>query len=197
MFRYLRGTYDYSLTLGGNIEVIGYTDAAYGDDIPTGRSTAGYLFFVGSGAVTWSSKRQQVVALSTTEAEYMAAAHAAKEAIWISGFLSEIGVEGHHPIHLKGDNTGSIDLSKDSQFHPRTKHINMRYHFIRECVNNGHIALDYVPTNAMVADALTKPLAVGPFSRFVSQVGLRAVTDSSSSLSSRTSGSVERSEHEE
>ena len=127
VLRYLKGTMDTMLTLGGNPTrgVIGYSDASHADDPRTGRSTTGYVFTLGDGAITWSSKRQTLVALSTTEAEYLAGTEGAKEALWIKGVMEGMGIEaGKLPLY--GDNHGALALSDNSEFHARTKHFNLR-----------------------------------------------------------------------
>jgi len=171
VLRYINATRDLSLVLGGQPDLVGYADAAFADDIASSRSTGAYAFVLGNGAVSWSSKRQSVVALSTTEAEYMAAAYAAKEALWLGDYLRELGIDVG-PVLLYGDNTGALALAQDAQFHARTRHIRLRYHFIRECVSAGEIDYRYISTTAMVADALTKPLAVDRFRHLCASLGL-------------------------
>jgi hypothetical protein len=165
VIRYVNSTLDARLRLGGKLDplILGYSDSSYGDDPTTARSTTGYAYTLGdSSLVSWSSKRQQSVALSTTEAEYMAASASAKEAIWLAGFLFELlmSPNGSKPITVQiyGDNRGSLILSKSSAFHPRSKHINIRHHFVREAVNNGSVRFDYMPTEQLPADAFTKAL---------------------------------------
>ena len=102
---------------------------------------------MGRGAVSWSSKKQYIIALSSTEAEYIALTHAAKEAIWLHTFLSELQGVPYGPVPINCDNQGAIALSKDNWFHARTKHIDLRYHFIRECIADDNVAIKYIPTN--------------------------------------------------
>jgi hypothetical protein len=125
---------------GGNL--IGYVDCAYGDCQETRRSTAGYVFLLGGGAVSWKSRRQQTIALSTVEAEYMAATQGAKETIWVRRLLTEIGRSSltSHDSRLLGTRQrthsdgyqGALDLAKNPQFHDKTKHIDIQQHWIRE-----------------------------------------------------------------
>ena len=112
------------------------------------------------GAVTYSSKKQGSVALSTTESEYMALLHALKEQIWILRFLKEIGYDASNQNIIYCDNQSAIALAHNPEHHARTKHIDIQYHFIRNCVENGTTRLEYCPTEDMVADGLTK--ALGP-----------------------------------
>ena len=127
---------------------------------------------MGNGAVTWSSKKQGVVALSSTEAEYIAQTHAAKELIWLRTFLGEVSSKFTQPTTLHCDNQGAIALSKDNKFHARTKHIDIRYHFIREAVEDNKIHMSYIPTDENVADIFTKPLARPKFEKFAKMLGL-------------------------
>lgn len=173
IFRYLRGTTSLGITYGrSNTELVGYTDSDYAGDSDTRRSTSGYVFKIGGGAVTWMSQRQKVVALSTTEAEYIAASEATKEAIWLRLLLSGIGVNMDNPIEMRLDNQGSIKLIGNPQFHKRTKHIDVRYHFIREKFENGDIDVSYVPSEDELADILTKGLAKNVFQRLRGEIGV-------------------------
>ena len=163
ILRYIKGTIKYRLQLGGTrIVLSGYCDADWAGDLDSRRSTTGYAFVLGKGIVSWSSKRQSVVALSTAEAEYMAATHAVKEAIWLRELLKNLlptyGDE-KAPVEISSDNQGCIAMSKNPAFHSRSKHIHIRYHFIREKVEANEIELKYCPTNEMIADVLTKPLS--------------------------------------
>jgi len=118
----------------------------------------GYAFLIDGGAVSWSSKQQELIVLSTTEGEYVAATHAAKEALWLRSFISEVFGSNLESTTLFSDNQSAIALSRDHQYHARTKHIDIRYHFIRWVIDNGSIRLIYCPTEDMIADTLTKPL---------------------------------------
>jgi len=135
-------------------------------------SISGYSFLINGGAVSWSSKKQPIVALSTTKAEYIAAAHATKEALWLWAFLGEVTRPLSAPITLHCDNQSAIALMKDGQFHARTKHIDLRFHFICKAVADGIIAISYCPTQAMVADILTKLLNRGKMGEHAGSLGL-------------------------
>ena len=172
VLRYLRGTVNAALVLGGsNTTLTGYSDASFGNDQDTGRSVTGYAFMVGQGVVSWSSKRQASVALSTTEAEYMAATSSAQEAIWLSTLLTDLG-EVVPMVNLYGDNHGSLALSATTDFHPRTKHINIRFHFIKEAVKDGLVNYVYLSTDQLPADALTKPLSLAKHKQFFEALGM-------------------------
>ena len=160
IYRYLLGTKTLRLLYGGGEkELIGYADAD-GSMAEDRRATSGYAFLVDGGAVSWSTKRQEIVSLSTTESEYVAATHAAKEALWLRSLIGQ--VFGPFPLDtattLFSDNQSAIALSKDHQYHARTKHIDIRFHLIRWIIDDGKIRLIYCPTNDMVADTLTKAL---------------------------------------
>ena len=140
-------------------------------------SISGFAFFLGNGSVSWSSKKQSIVTLSSTESEYVALTHAAKDVIWIHKLLAEISPiypeRPPPPSTLFCDNQGAIRLSKDSTFHARTKHIDVHFHFIRQTVSQNQISLDYIPTTDMIADIFTKSLSFHKFSGFRSLLGVR------------------------
>ena len=162
LMRYLKGTLDYRLTYGSKdldaAKFITYCDASHGDCPDSGRSTGGYLVKLGSGAVSWSSKLQSIVALSTTEAEYVAAVDAGKEIIWMRSILTEFGYSMDSASSLLMDNQSAISVSKNPEHHGRMKHLDLRFYWLRDTVEAGHIKPRYIPTGEMVADALTKPL---------------------------------------
>jgi ribonuclease HI len=158
VLHYLIGTKSHELTYGGERhDLEGYTDAD-GAMQEHRHAVSGYAFIMDGGAVSWSSKKQELVTLSTAEAEYVAATHAAKEAIWLCQLLSDIHPSAPTCIPLHCDNQAAIKLATDDNYHARTKHIDVRYRFIRQTVKQGAIALAYCPTEDMVADALTKAL---------------------------------------
>jgi hypothetical protein len=167
---YLVATADLRLTYSGDATkraLIGYSDANWagrgGDN--DGKSTSGWIVKLGSGPISWSSKKQNMVALSTTESEYVAVSLAAQEIIWLRYLLIECGVTGNAATKLYCDNTAAIALSENSKISQRTKHINVRYHFIRDCVKAGTIEVKWVSTQRQPADLLTKPLGPHIFLR--------------------------------
>eukprot|EP00253_Pinus_taeda_P011002 PITA_11002 len=119
--------------------------------------TSGYVFHMGSGAISWASKKQRIVALSTAEVEYVAATAVACQAVWMRRMLRSLSQEQAKATVIFCDNSSAIALSKNSMFHKRTKHIDTRFHYIRELVNNGEIILEHCSTQEQVADILTKP----------------------------------------
>jgi hypothetical protein len=161
---YIKATLDYKISYHretqNGIKPYGFVDADYaGDLLDTGRSTGAYIFMMSGGPVSWSSKRQETVALSTTEAEYMATSRACQQAVWMYSFMREAGLEQPTPATLYNDNTGSIALTKNKKGHKKAKHIHIRYHYIRERVGSGDVAVVHVPSKENLADILTKPLS--------------------------------------
>ena len=163
IFRYLRGTTHLGLLYSKTVEtesLTGYSDADWAGDCNDHRSTTGYLFQIGGTAVIWKSKKQSCVALSTAEAEYMALSSAAQEAVWMRELVSDLGNPPNNSTVIFEDNQSAISMAKNPQYHGRTKHINIKYHFIREQVANATICLKYCKTEDMLTDLLTK--GVGP-----------------------------------
>jgi hypothetical protein len=174
IYRYLAGTRDLWLTYGETRRVLeGYADAD-GSMSEDRRAITGYAFLIDGGAVSWSSKRQEIVSLSTTESEYVAATHGMKEALWLRSLLSEVFEPIKPPTTLFSDNQAAISLTRDHQYHARTKHIDVRYHFIRWVIEQGSLRLVYCPTDDMVADTLTKALPSAKVKHFAAGLGLRA-----------------------
>ena len=172
IFRYLKGTMELWLTYGvSKSDLTGYTDAD-GSMAEDRHAISGYAFLIHGGAVSWSAKRQEIVALSTTEAEYVAITHTAKEAIWLHALIHQIFDINIPATTLFSDNKSTIELTKDHQYHARTKHIDIHFHFIQYIVEQGSIRLIYCPTDEQLADALTKALPSMKAKHFASQFGL-------------------------
>ncbi len=178
---YLAGTPNYGICFKKeNCKMIlGYSDADFARDLDNRRSTTGYIFLHCGGPIVWASKRQRTTALSTTEAEYVAGCESAKEAVWINRLLKEIGKEDSLPVPLLCDNQSAIRLAKNPEFHQRTKHVDIKYHFIREQYENGVIDLQYVGTENQLADILTKPLETKRFQYLRQKIGVIDVKESS------------------
>ena len=136
------------------------------------RSTNGFMFSLGSAAVTWSSKKQPTVALSSTEAEYRGAATAACEVVWLQKLLHDLDAQVDNPVVIYCDNMRSIQLARNPVFHARTKHIEVHYHFVREEVLAGEIDLAYVSTHEQIADIFTKALGAEKLQMFRSLLGV-------------------------
>ena len=171
VMRYLQGTRDWRIIYGAKRPLVGYSDADYAGDVDTRRSTTGQAFLWGGGAISWGSKIQATVAASTTEAEYVAAAMAAKEAIWLQRLVRELGAGGE-PVVMHCDSQGAIALMRNPTSSNRTKHIDVAHHFVRECVDGGAIKVVAVGTADMVADCLTKPLPTEAFNKCRAALGL-------------------------
>src|SRR6266567_9151639 len=172
IFHYLKGTKDLWLSYGEKArELTGYADTD-GNMAEDRHAISRYAFLLLSGAVSWSTKWQKIISLSTTESEYVAATYAAKEALWLRSLLSQIFDTTLEPTTLFSDNQSAIALTKDHQYHARTKHIDIRFHFIRWIVENGSLRLIYCLTNDMVADSLTKALPSPKVKHFAKELGL-------------------------
>jgi transposase InsO family protein len=172
---YLARTREKGLELGGRQQspLEGWVDADWAGCRDTRRSTTGYVFKINGSAITWCSRRQQTVASSTVEAEYIATAEAAREAIWLRNLLKELGFKSLSSTLLHVDNQGALRLALNPSTHQRTKHIDIKHHLIRELVESGTIDLEYVPTQKQEADILTKALP-GPQHWVISlRLGLR------------------------
>jgi hypothetical protein len=159
VLRYLKGTRTMALTLGGTqpIALVGHGDADYANDAGW-KSIMGYMFSLGSSAISWASRKQKVVALSSTESEYIAASEGAKDACWLRMLLRGLTVPVDSATSLFCDNNSAIVLANDQSLYTRAKHINTRYHHIRDCVEKEKIRLLRVPTENNTADTLTKAL---------------------------------------
>ena len=190
VFRYLKGTLNLGIEYNKDAvqgqELVGYSDADYAGDRDNRRSTSGFVFMLAGGPITWLSKKQTSVALSTCEAEYMAMSKASTEAMWLRKLLHEIDFSTpptppatNLDIAIKpmlyADNQGAIALTENPVFHNKTKHIENQYHYIRERMAEGSITIAYISTDNMIADGLTKPLPRIKFQRFVQQIGLKRV----------------------
>ena len=137
------------------------------------RAISGYAFLIDGGAVSWSSKKQEIVLLSTTESKYVAATHAAKEALWLCSLIAELFALLAQPVTLFSDNQSAIALAKNHQYHAHMKHIDVRFHFIHWVVDDRKLHLIFCPTNNMVADTLTKALPSPKVKHFAAELGLR------------------------
>ena len=139
----------------GKLVLEGYTDADMAGDLDGRKSTSGYLFTFAGGAVSWQSKLQKCVALSTTEAEYIAVTEAGKELVWIKTFFKELGMQQDEYV-VYCDSQSAIDLSKNATYHSRTKHIEVRYHWIRDAIEEKRFKLKKIHTDKNAADMMTK-----------------------------------------
>ncbi len=174
ILRYLKGTAEFGLQyLASNTEDLhGYSDSDWGGDLDDRKSTSGYLFKFGGAPISWRSKKQSTVALSTAEAEYIALSSATQEATWLQQLISELQNMSIGPTVLSEDNQAAICMARNTQYHGRTKHIDLRHHFVREKVSEGAIDLKYCPTDCMIADILTKGLPSVTFERLRNEAGI-------------------------
>ena len=177
IFRYLKGTINLCIKYERSADnrLVGFSDTDWAGDMNDRHSTTGNLFMMSGAAIAWSSKKQPVVALSTTEAEYVALSAVTQEAVWLSRLLSDIKAPPQTPILIKEDNQGTIAIARNPVSHSRTKHIDIKFHYVREALEDGIIDLIYYPTEQMTADILTKPLARQQFETFQLEMGLKTL----------------------
>uniref|UniRef100_A0A251V331 Putative zinc finger, CCHC-type n=1 Tax=Helianthus annuus TaxID=4232 RepID=A0A251V331_HELAN len=175
LMRYLKGSQEVGLTFRSKSEgdnlILGYVDSDFAKDKDRGRSITGYGFKVKGNLVSWKASLQHVVALSSTEAEYIALTEAVKEAIWLKGFVAELGAVFDETV-VVCDNQGAVQLSKNSVYHERTKHINVRLHFIRDVVNSKEVRIQQIGTDDNAADMFTKPMPGVKFSKCLEMFGV-------------------------
>ena len=170
---------DFKLLYDGNSgehDFNAFSDSDWAGDPHDHHSLSGYMFKIARGAVAWSLKKQPSTALSSTEGEYMALTHVAKEVIWIHQFLGEVRFPPTIPITLLGDNQGALALTINPAFHAHTKHIQVHHHFIRDCITNQDVKLKYISKADQVANVLTKGLPYVKHSRFTLSMGLVGVS---------------------
>jgi hypothetical protein len=179
VLRYLKATQDWTLTydgsdMGMDLNFHGYTDADWNGDKDTSRSTSGYVFISAQAAIGWSSRRQNMVALSSTESEYIGLANAGQHLAYLRSFFEEIGHSQQVPTELRCDNRAAIILSKDPQYRARTQHIKRKYNYVRDdLVRQGECVVVWYPTEEMVADIFTKSLSPQQHMKFCLAMGLR------------------------
>jgi hypothetical protein len=173
VLRYLKGTSDHCIVFNG-IEgsVCGYVDSDYAGDLDKRRYTTIYVFTLAGGAISWMSKLQETVVLSTTEAEYIATSDATKEAIWLKGLLDEIG-RTQEKVNVLCDSESAMHLATNPAYHSRTNHIDVRYHFLRHVINGGKVALQKVHTRENCAEIFTKPVIVEKLRWCLASLGLQ------------------------
>lgn len=171
--RYLSGTQTFGLRFARreNPAVECFTDADYAGDHQNRRSTSGMIAFLASGPISYRAQQQSTTAMSTTEAEYIASVLSAKELVWLRAFLKELKVDLKREPEMLCDNQSSIRLIKNPEFHQRTKHIDIAYHFVREKYEEGLFALRYVSTEDQKADIFTKALATNRFQELRDAIG--------------------------
>lgn len=178
ILRYIRGTLGYGCRYQaghGEVKLVGYTDSDHAGDTEDRKSTSGNVFSLGNNLVTWSSQKQKIVALSSCEAEYVAAAVVACQGVWLSRLISEMLGRPQAKFKLFVDNQAAIALSKNPVHHDRSKHIDIKYHYIRDCVEKGQVEVDHIRTREQIADALTKALGRVVFVEMRQKLGMSEV----------------------
>ncbi|GJV63135.1 ribonuclease H-like domain, reverse transcriptase, RNA-dependent DNA polymerase [Tanacetum coccineum] len=175
VLRYVKGTKDYGITYkhnGGN-KIYGYSDSSYGVNTQEGKGTTGIIFYYGESPISWSTQKQATVALSSCESEFIAATAAATQALWLKRLLSRLTHSDEEKITILVDNKSAIALMKNPVFHGRSKHIDTKYHFIRECVERDDIQVEFVSGDYQKADILTKALPKIRFLTMRQLIGLK------------------------
>ena len=174
ILHYLNGTkkLDIKCVKEKDNKLVGYTDSDWTGSIDDHKSTSGYLFCLGTKPISWSSKKQKTVALSSAEAEYIAATDAACESVWLRRILSDMQQSEEMPTIIYCDNMSAIAMTKNMVFHSRTKHIELRHHFIRKLVQEEEIQLNFVNTNEQLADVFTKVGTSEKLKEFQKNVGI-------------------------
>lgn len=175
ILRYLKGTIEFGLFYSscGDFKLQGFCDSDYAGDIDDRKSTIGFVFFMGEAAISWSSKKQSIVTLSTCESEYVAATSCACHAIWLRRLLEELHLPQDEATEIFVDNKSAQALAKNPVYHDRSKHIDTRYHFIRECIAEKKVKLNLVKTQDQIADIFTKPLKFEDFRRLRASLGVK------------------------
>jgi len=175
IIRYIKGTMNLGLfyAYGDEAKLVGYSDSDWGCDQDERKSTTRYVFYFSSTTFSWTSKKQAIVALSIYEAEYVAASSTVCETIWLRNLLKELENPQEEPIVIYVDNQSTIKLAKNPIQHGKSKHIDTRFHFLRDHVKRKTIELQYCHTTEQVADIFTKPLAGAIFMRLRDMLGIR------------------------
>jgi hypothetical protein len=172
ILRYLKGTTDFGVFYRGTRELNVYTDSDYAGDQEDRKSTSGYVFLFSSGAVSWSSKKQPTVTLSTTEAEFIAAAFCACQVVWLRRIFETLGKHQDKPTVVHCDSSSAIKLAKNPVMHGRSKHIDVRFHFLRELIKAGTVEMVHCNSQDQIADIMTKPLKLDAFVKLRSMLGV-------------------------
>ena len=174
ILRYVQGTKSYGVVFQAEKDnkLVGYSDSDWAGSIDDRKSTSGNVFFLGTKPISWSSKKQSTVAMSSAEAEYISASGAACEAVWLRRILKDMKQCQTTPTILFCDNLSAIAMTKNPVFHNRSKHIELRHHFIRELASRGEIELAFCKTGDQVADIFTKPIPTAKFLYFREKLGV-------------------------
>lgn len=177
VLRYIRGTVDLKLVFhrdSDNGVLNGFVDSDWAGDITDRKSVSGYVFKIYSSTVSWTTRKQTSVALSAAEAEYMALSIAVTEVIWLRLLLADLGVKINEPVVIREDNQACIRVAEEDKPMKRLKHVDVRYHFVRDEIQKGVVRLVYVATDDQIADVMTKGLAKVQFVKLRELLGLLA-----------------------
>ncbi|PWA54556.1 ribonuclease H-like domain, Reverse transcriptase, RNA-dependent DNA polymerase [Artemisia annua] len=180
VLRYVKGTINYGITYkhnGGN-KIQGFSDSSYGVNTQEGKGTTGIIFYYGESPISWSTKKQATVALSSCESEFIAATAAATQALWLKRLLSRLTHSNEEKVTIMVDNKSAIELMKNPVFHGRSKHIDTKYHFIRECVEREDLQVEFISGEYQKADILTKALPKIKFLTMRQLIGVKDLGDS-------------------
>lgn len=174
VLRYIGGTIEHGIWYAQSAEckLFGFSDSDWAGCLDDRRSTSGHTFILGSGAISWSSKKQDIVALSSSEAEYVAVNSAACQMVWLRRVLSEVGYKQEQATEIFCDNKATIAMTKNPAYHSRTKHIDIRFHYIRSLVASKEVELKFCTTNDQTADILTKALSFDKHTYFRQKLGV-------------------------
>jgi len=176
VLRYLKETSKFELKYEkvqeGDLKLIAYVDADFAGDTGDRKSTSGYCVFLGGGLISWASKKQEVVAESTCEAEYLALCDVVKEVLWLRMMLEEIGVECKYATDIYCDNQAAMAIVKNPEHHERTKHIDIKLQFFKEAYREGKIAIEYVDSKENPADQFTMALSLELFRKHRTRLGV-------------------------
>jgi hypothetical protein len=175
VFRYLKGAQSSGIiyrTSDESTEPVGYSDADWGGNSDDRKSNSGHIFMLAGGPISWRSKKQPTVALSSMEAEYMAASLATREALWLRTLFAELGLPYSGPTTLYVDNRSAINFSKNSGFHARSKHIDIQHHFVREKIISNKITIIHCASEDNLADILTKALPMPKHQNLTTRLGM-------------------------
>ncbi|XP_043694174.1 secreted RxLR effector protein 161-like [Telopea speciosissima] len=174
IFRYIKGIMEYGLWYPKteNFSLTTFLDADWAGSIDDRKSTSGGAFFLGKSLVAWHSKKQESVSLSTAEAEYIVAAASCTQGLWMQRQISDFGLSSDGPVTIMCDNMSAINIFKNPVQHSRTKHIDIRYHCLKEKVTSNAVRLEFVSTTDQVPDIFTKPLPKDNFERLRDKLGV-------------------------
>jgi len=174
ILRYIKGTCSFGVKFlkCQDLKLHGFSDSDWGDSIDDMRSTSGFCFNLGSAIFSWSSKKQDIVAQSTVEAEFIAATAAVNQALWLQKLLRDLYMEEEEATEISVDNQGAIAISYNPVFHGKTKYFNIKLYFLREVQKNGEVKLIYCKSENQLADLFTKPLPVNRFEFLRQKIGV-------------------------